>query len=163
GRALCSYFGVRRIERHMLHSDRQHGIGGAYPRFLAGGDAVIAVGPDESSAVINGLVRASLPLAPLVPKTVVPALPARPEQTICSRLRMMAKARRVVQWLEWDGEGITPLEESTSEPVTDIQEFAIPDASAEVDRICSLAPGLLQPVPHIAGNAISIRLRGIEI
>ena len=76
---------------------------------------------------------------------------------------MMAKARLVVQWLEWDGEGIIPLEESTSEPATDIQEFAIPDVAAEVDRICNLAPELLQPIPHIAGNGISIRLRGIEI
>jgi len=163
GRALCSYFGVRRIERHMRHSDRQHGIGGAYPRFLAGGNAVIAVDPDESSAVINGLMRASLLWAALVHKRVVAVVPAGRKQTICSRLRMMAKARRLVQWLEWDGVGIIPLQESTSEPVTDIQEFAIPDVAAEVDRICSLAPELLQPVPHIAGNGISVRLRGIEI
>src|ERR1051326_1438817 len=34
GRALCSYFGTGKIERQMLYSDRRHGIGGAYPRFI---------------------------------------------------------------------------------------------------------------------------------
>src|SRR5262249_25695060 len=42
-------------------------------------------------------------------------------------------------------------------------QFDIPDVAAEVGRICGLAPHLLQAVPHIAGKAISIRLRGIEI
>src|SRR5688572_18823284 len=41
--ALCSWFGIRKIERETLHSDRQHGISGAYPRFLIGRNAVIAV------------------------------------------------------------------------------------------------------------------------
>src|SRR5215831_5124955 len=52
-RALCSYFAARRIERQMLYSDRQHGIGGAYARFIVGKHAVITVDPDESSAVVN--------------------------------------------------------------------------------------------------------------
>src|SRR5215467_3641440 len=54
-RALAAYFGTRRVERQTLYSDRQHGISGAYPRFLAEGHAVIAVAPDESSPVINGI------------------------------------------------------------------------------------------------------------
>jgi hypothetical protein len=33
----------------------------------------------------------------------------------------------------------------------------------EVERICAIAPDLLQAVPNIAGRAISIRLRGIEV
>src|SRR5712691_7980658 len=41
-RALCAHFGTRKIERQTLYSDRQHGIGGAYPRFLVGRHAVIA-------------------------------------------------------------------------------------------------------------------------
>src|SRR5262249_25449461 len=61
------------------------------------------------------------------------------------------------------GSRIQPLEESTAEPETHVQEFRVPDASEDVARICSLAPDLLQPVPHIAGKAISIRLRGIEV
>src|SRR5438552_18761520 len=66
GRVLCEYFGTRKIERQTLYSDRQHGIGGAYPRFIVGGHAVIAVDPDESSAVINRIMRAALLWAPLV-------------------------------------------------------------------------------------------------
>jgi hypothetical protein len=33
----------------------------------------------------------------------------------------------------------------------------------EVQRICAIAPDLLQAVPHIPGQAVSIRLRGIEV
>jgi hypothetical protein len=39
----------------------------------------------------------------------------------------------------------------------------MPDAVVEVERIRGLAPDLLQAVPHIAGKAVSIRLRGVEI
>jgi len=52
-RALCSHFGVRKIERQTLYSDRRHGIGGAYPRFPIGRHAVIAVDQEESNAVNN--------------------------------------------------------------------------------------------------------------
>src|SRR5215470_18218091 len=37
------------------------------------------------------------------------------------------------------------------------------EAAPEVSRLCAEAPDLLQPVPHIAGHAISIRLRGVEV
>ena len=70
GRALAAHFGTRKIERQTLYSDRRHGIGGAYPRFVVGTHAVIAVDPEESSAVINGIMRAALLWAPLVGRPV---------------------------------------------------------------------------------------------
>jgi hypothetical protein len=163
GPALCSFFAVRKIERQMLYSDRQHGVGGAYPRFLAGKHAVIAVDPDESSAVVNGLMRAALLWAPLIQRPVAAVVPYGRHQTISARLRRMPKARLAIQWLKWDGESVQPLGESADEPETHVQKFVMPDAAAEVERICSLAPGLLQAVPHIAGKAVSIRLRGVEV
>src|SRR3954467_1660808 len=36
GRAICEFLHTRKIERQTLFSDRQHGIGSAYPRFLDG-------------------------------------------------------------------------------------------------------------------------------
>ena len=45
-RALCAYFETRNIQRQTLYSDRQHGIGGAYARFLIGRHAVITVDPE---------------------------------------------------------------------------------------------------------------------
>jgi len=163
GRALCLYFGARKIQRQTLYSDRQHGIGGAYPRFIVGKHAVITVDPDEAGAVINGLMRAALLWAPLVRRPTAAVVPLGRHQTISARLRKMTRARGAVQWLQWDGKSIKPLTESADEPETHVQQFEIPDVAAEVTRICGLAPHLLQAVPHIAGKAISIRLRGIEI
>jgi hypothetical protein len=163
GRALCSYFGVRKIERQTLHSDRQHGIGGAYPRFLFGRHAVIAVDPDESSAVVNGLMRSALLWAPLVKRSVAAVVPHGRQQTISARLRRMPDVRQRIQWLQWDGKTVAALEDSAGEPETHVQDFIVPDVAPEIARICALAPDLLQAVPHIAGRAVSIRLRGIEL
>src|SRR5438067_1535763 len=68
-----------------------------------------------------------------------------------------------LQWSQWDGSALAELEESTEEPATHVQEFTVPDVGPEVARICALAPHLLQAVPYIAGKAVSIRLRGIEL
>ncbi len=163
GRALCAYFGTRKIERQTLHSDRQHGIGGAYPRFLVGKYAVIAVDPDESSSVINGLMRAALLWAPLARRSVAAVVPLGRHQTISARLRVMSNARRNIQWLQWNGKTIAPFEDSAIEPETHVQPFALPDVAGDVARILALAPDLLQAIPNIAGKAISIRLRGIEL
>src|SRR5437773_4666165 len=103
GRALCAHFGTRKIERQALYSDRQHGIGGAYPRFVAGEHAAIAVDPEEASAVINGIMRAALLWAPLVRRRVAAIVPRGRHQTIAARLRMMPKARNIIEWLVWDG------------------------------------------------------------
>jgi hypothetical protein len=172
GRALCAYFGTRTIERQALYSDRQHGISGAYPRFVVGRHAVIAVDPEESSAVINGVMRAALLWAPLVRwsrRRITAVVPRGRHQTIASRLRMMPKACNAIEWLQWDGERVRPFPDLVddgddgAEPETHVQEFLLPDVAPEIARICAIAPGLLQPVPHIAGRAISIRLRGIEV
>ena len=161
--ALCGWFKTRKVERQALYSERQHGIGGAYPRFLLGGRAAIAVDPDDTSAVINGLMRAALLWAPLVRRPVSVVVPRGRSQTICARLRAMPYMRRTFEWLQWDGSSIAPLEFSGSPPETHVQTLVDLCMDAEVERICALAPDLLQAVPHIAGKAISVRLRGIEI
>jgi hypothetical protein len=71
--------------------------------------------------------------------------------------------RTAFEWLQWNGSAIAPLEFSGSPPETHVQTLVDPGADAEVGRICAIAPDLLQAVPHIAGKAISVRLRGIEI
>jgi hypothetical protein len=163
GRALCSYFGVRKIERETLHTDRQHGIGGAYPRFIVGDHAVITVDADEAGCVINGIMRAALVWAPLVRRPVTAIVPHARHHTIAARLRRMQHVRRAIRWLQWDGNRLEPLDDAAADPETCIQPFALPEAAAEVERICSVAPDLLQAVPYLAGKAISIRLRGIEV
>jgi hypothetical protein len=164
GRALCSYFGVRNITRQTLYSDRQHGIGGAYPRFVVGKHAVITVDPDESAIVVNGLRRAALLWAPLVRRPVSAVVPLGRHQTIAARLQATPHMRQTIEWLQWDGSSIaTFAPQAIAGPETHVQEFQMPEAAAEIARICSLAPHLLQAVPHIAGRAISIRLRGIEV
>jgi len=52
---------------------------------------------------------------------------------------------------------------SASEVQTHVHQFFVPDAQDEVNRLCAEAPGLLQPISHIAGQAISIRLHGLEV
>jgi hypothetical protein len=163
GRSLCEYFGVRNIQRETLYSDRQHGIGGAYPRFLIGKQAVISVDPDESSSIVNGLMRAALLWARLIQRPVTAILPKGRHHCISARLRLLSRTARAVQWLQWDGNLIESLSETSEEPETCVQPFALPDVDSEVERICAKAPGLLQAVPYIPGQAISVRLRGIEV
>lgn len=124
---------------------------------------MITVDPDESAAVVNGLMRAALLWAPLVRRPTAAVVPHGRHHTLCARLRTMLHVNHAIQWLQWDGSTIRPLEDSAAEPETHVQEFRMPSVSAEVTRICSLAPDVLQAVPHVAGRAISIRLRGIEI
>jgi hypothetical protein len=163
GPAICSFFGVRKIQRQMLYSDRQHGIGGAYPRFIVDRHAVITVDPEEPSSVINGMMRAALLWAPLVRRPVAAIVPYGRHQTIALRVRNLPDTLHEIQWLQWDGHAIQPLQDSASEPETHVQPLVQPDAEEEVARICSIAPGVLQAVPFIAGKAISIRLRGLEV
>jgi len=125
GRALCRYFGVRSIERQMLYSDRQHGIGGAYPRFFIAGHAVIAVDPDESPAVVNGLMRAALLWKSLIHRPLVAVVPYGRHVCISSRLRRMSTVQRAIKWLQWDGSSVRPLEELTGEPETHVTPFAL--------------------------------------
>src|SRR6266568_8727440 len=125
GRALAAHFGTRKIERQTLYSDRRHGIGGAYPRFVVGIHAVIAVDPQESSAVVNGIMRAALLWAPLVRRPVVVIVPHGRHQTLSARLRIMHRTRGGVDWLAWltwDGETLQKIENNATEPETHVQE-----------------------------------------
>jgi hypothetical protein len=164
GKALCAYFQVRNIQRQTLYPDRRNGIGGAYPRFLVGRHAVIAVDPDEASPVVNGLMRSALLWKSLARRPVTAVVPRGRGNCIAARLRAVPKLRQSIQWLEWDGHDIQPLGDSANEPETYVHPFSsVPEAGPEVSRLCAEAPDLLQPVPHIAGQAISIRLRGLEV
>jgi hypothetical protein len=163
GPALCGYFGTRKLERQVLYSDRHHGIGGAYLRFLINRQAVIAVDPDETTAVINGIMRAALAWAPLVRRKLAIVVPRYRSHTVSTRLRFMPHLRYAFQWLQWDGSSIKPLVETDIRPETHVQEFVEAHVDEEVARIRGIAPELLQAVPCIASQAVSIGLRGIEV
>jgi hypothetical protein len=153
-----------RITAQILHSDKQHGIGGAYPRFLMGKTlAAIAVDEDESAPVINGVMRAAIQWAAIVRRHLSVVVPAGRSGTICDRLRALPSLRNSLEWLEWDGETVQPLRWNAAGLDTEVYPCVELNVQAEVDRICGIAPELLQAVPHIPGRAISIRLRGIEV
>ena len=154
----------KRVTRQTLYSDKKHGIGGAYPRLLVGSaHAVIAVDPDESAPVINGIMRAALQWSPLVKRRITIVVPAGRSQTIATRLRALAVLSRSFDWLEWDGTALAPFRSLAREVETQVQPYLPPQVDSEVARILALSPDLLQAVPHISGRAVSIRLRGLEI
>ena len=160
---LSRHFG-RRITRQTLYSDKRHGIGGAYPRFLIGrSDAVIAVDPDEAAPVINGIMRAAIQWAQTVKRRICVVIPAERCQTILTRLQAIPVLLRCFEWLTWDGECLSPLPENPEAPETFVHPYIRPNVDREVERILALAPDLLQAIPQIAGPAVSIRLRGLEI
>jgi hypothetical protein len=68
-----------------------------------------------------------------------------------------------LDWWQWNGDSIQPLDMSLAEMETHVHHYQEPQVGAEVARICALAPDLLQAVPHIPEQGISIRLRGLEI
>jgi hypothetical protein len=153
-----------RITGQLLHSDKQHGIGGAYPRFLIGRThAVIAVDEDEQAPVINGIMRAAIQWAAIVRRKLSVVVPAERSDTISERLRAMPSLRNSLEWLEWDGAALQPLRWNAAGLDTEVYPCIEPKVQPEVDRICAIAPELLQAVPHIPARAISIRLRGIEV
>jgi len=161
--AVARYCGER-ISGQALHSDKRHGIGGAYPRLLAGRNrAMIAVDPDESTPVVNGIVRAAIQWAAIVKRQVSVIVPAHRSQTIAARLRAMPALRTAFEWLEWDGENLQALRWNTPDVETHVYPCIAPNVNTEVERICAIAPDLLQAVPHIPGRAVSIRLRGLEV
>jgi hypothetical protein len=125
GHARCRFFGVRRIQRQWLYSDRQHEISGVYPRFLIAGQAVIAVDPDESPALVNGLMRAALLWTSLMNRPVVAVVPYRRHRCISSRLRIMSEVRKTIQWVLWDGGTLRPFEDLAGEPETHVTSFAL--------------------------------------
>ncbi len=157
------YFGER-VSRQILHSDKQHGIGGAYPRLLAGRThAVISVDPDEPTPVVNGIVRAAIQWAAIAKRRLSVVVPAQRSQTVAVRLRAMPALRAALNWLEWDGERLQAFRWNSPDVETHVYPFVEPNVQNEVARICAIAPDLLQAVPHIPGRAVSIRLRGLEV
>ena len=130
-RALCAHFETRDIQRQTLYSDRRHGIGGAYPRFLIGRHAVIAVDPEESTAVVNGIMRAALLWAPLVRRPITAIIPLGQHQTMTARLRYMRKVRTSIDWLTWNGETLQNLEDDGAETESHVRQFgAVGEAQA---------------------------------
>ncbi|HET9130788.1 MAG TPA: hypothetical protein VFO86_07570, partial [Terriglobia bacterium] len=83
--------------------------------------------------------------------------------TIVTRLHSMPSLRSEFEWLQWNGKRIEPLAMSLPDCETHVHEYRVPNVADEVSRICAIAPDLLQPVPHIPGNAVSIRMRGLEV
>lgn len=124
GKALCAFFGVGRIQRQKLHTDWRYGIGAAYPRFLIGPFAAITVDPDESSAVINGLMRAALLWQPQVRRHLAAVVPRGRHHCLAARLRVMSKAQNDIHWLQWDGANVRPLEDDGEQPETHVPAFA---------------------------------------
>jgi len=166
GHALSDYYKTKSVSRQILHSDKRHGIGGAYPRFVLGpplAKAVIAVDADESQPIVNGIMRAAILWAKVVRQRVSVVVPTHRSQTISARLTHLPALRSTFEWLQWDGERVTELPSSDASPETKVHEYYEPNVRGEVERICRIAPDVLQPVPHIQGRAVSVRLRGIEI
>jgi hypothetical protein len=161
--AVSKHFG-KRVTRQALHSDKRHGVGGAYPRLLVGStDAVIAVDSDESAPVINGIMRAAIQWSPLAKRRITVVLPAQRSRTIATRLCAMANLRQSFDWLEWDGVSLAPFRYLDGEAETHVHPYNPPQVGSEVARIRALAPELLQAMPHISGRAVSIRFRGLEL
>jgi hypothetical protein len=161
--AVSRHFG-KRVTRQTLHSDKQHGIGGAYPRLLAGStDAVIAVDPDDTTPVVNGILRAAIQWSAIVRRRVTVVVPDQRSQTIIARLAALPALLHTFNWLQWDGANLAPLNLQGGESETCVQPYCKPTVDAEIARIVGIAPTLLQAVPHIAGRAVSIRFRGLEV
>jgi hypothetical protein len=68
-----------------------------------------------------------------------------------------------LEWMQWNGSSIAPLEVDIGQPETHVHEIYPLHVEEEVARVCSLAPEHLQAVPNIASRAVSIRLRGLEV
>lgn len=161
---VISRYAGKRVTRETLHSDKQHGIGGAYPRLLAGtSHAFIAVDPDEATPVVNGILRAAIQWSAIVKRRVTVVIPTGRSQTIVSRLAALPRLQQAFDWLEWDGSHLAPLALDCLDAETYVQPYIQPAVEAEVARVLAIAPNLLQPVPNIAGQAVSIRFRGLEV
>ena len=161
--ALALHFGTRAI-REILHSDKQHGVGGAYPRFLVGSrNAAIAVDPDESQPVVNGIMRAAVQWASVVKRRIAVVIPAGRHQTLAVRLKAMPFLRSACDWLCWDGDVLSSMSRTGKGSQTSVSPYVRLAVDDKVGQICALAPGMLQAVPHIAGQAVSLRFRGLEV
>ena len=156
-RALAVHFETRTPVKQSL------GRSGIYPRFILGNQAVIAVDSEESAPVICGVMRAAVAWGRETDLRISVVVPADRSRTIVTRLHSMPSLRSRLNWLQWNGRTIEPLAMNLPECETHVHEYRVPNVANEVARICALAPDILQAVPNIAGNAISIRMRGLEV
>jgi hypothetical protein len=161
--ALSRYFGCRLFHKETLCSDRHHGIGGAYPRFILDNRAIIAVDPDESTATVNAVMRAALLWSRLLRRRVSVVIPEGRASTVRSRLTAMRGVHRSLDWFQWDGNEVSPLAPGSPNVETEVHDFKRPDVDAQVLRISAGIPFPLQPMLNIAGRAVSLRFRGIEV
>jgi hypothetical protein len=162
-KGLVRYFGTRSIHRQSLYTDRTHGIGGAYPRFLIGNRAVIAVDPDESSATVNALLRSAVLWSRLVRRRVAVVIPQNRAQTLQDRLGVLSGVRTTFDWLQWNGEEVTSLGSSGLQQRTAVHDYDPPDVAPQVSSLMSSVNFPLHAVLNISGRAVSIRFRGIEV
>ena len=157
--ALTRHFGTHTAIKRSL------GRNGTYPQFVIGNRAVVAVEPEESSPVVCGIMRAAVALSRQTGLRISVVVPTNRHRTIVTRLHFMPAMRAQFDWLQWDGESknLEPLRMDLPDVETRVHDYRKPDVAAEVERICAIAPDLLQATPHIPENAISIRLRGLEV
>ena len=161
--AVSKHFG-KRVTRQTLHSDKRHGIRGGYPRLLVGSaNAVIAVDPDESSSVVNGIMRAAIQWAPVVKRRIFRGGSCTPRSDDCDKASRESWTAAVLRLAGMGWRSLAPLARSRARWKRRSIPTSSRTSSQEVARIRALAPDLLQAVPQISGRAVSIRLRGLEV
>jgi hypothetical protein len=166
GAALGRYYGVSTVELEKGSAGKRHGFGAAYLRFNVDSHAVIAVDPEESSAVVDGLMRAAILWSSMTGRNAITVVvPALRRAIIVARLESMPRLASSFKWLQWNGDFIEPLDRSVNLLETHVEErkAASPAIEAAARRVVSLRPDLLRMFPSANGKAISIRLRGIEV
>jgi hypothetical protein len=156
-RAVGRHFETRTAIKQSL------GKSGTYPQFILGNRAVIAVDAEEASPVICGIMREAVAWSKRITHRIAVLVPSNRSRTIVTRLHSMPAMRAGFDWLQWNGDSIEPLDMTLTETETRVHEYREPGVAAEVARICAIAPDLLQAVPSIPGNAVSIRFRGLEV
>ena len=155
--AIARFFGTRAAIK------QSPGKSGTYPQFILGNHAVISVDAEESTPIVCGIMRAAVALSKRIPHRIAVVVPSHRSRTIVTRLHAMPAMRSGFDWLQWNGDSIEPLDMSLPDSETRVHDYRTPDVAAEVARICAIAPDLLQAVPYIPGNAVSIRFRGLEV
>lgn len=96
-------FGVARMDRTILRSDRTHAIGGAYPRYVWSTGAAIAVDESETPATIDGILRSAILWQDRVRRPLYVIVPAFNTASLVPRLLALKRVQRNLRWLEWDG------------------------------------------------------------
>jgi hypothetical protein len=69
-------------------------------------------------------MRAALLWKPLARRPLAAVIPFGRHQCLLTRLRAMPGVRNSIQWLQWDGSAVRPLEDCGEQPETYVQPFA---------------------------------------